>query len=98
MASTRLDQRALEQLLRGPEVAKDLERRAIRVEGGAIRRCPVDTGRLRSSITHGLFVDERGLVARIGSDVVYAPYVELGTRYMRAQPYLRPALMEANRA
>jgi len=30
--------------------------------------------------------------ARIGTNVEYGPYVELGTSRMRAQPYLRPAL------
>ena len=28
----------------------------------------------------------------VGSNVYYALYVEMGTRYMNAQPYLRPAL------
>ncbi len=28
----------------------------------------------------------------VGTNVEYAPYVEYGTRRMRAQPYLRPAL------
>lgn len=31
-------------------------------------------------------------VVRIGTNVKYAPYVELGTRFARAKPYLRPAL------
>lgn len=51
-----------------------------------------DTGRLRSSITSDLGVDEQGLVARVGSDVEYAPFVELGTSRMEARPFLRPAL------
>lgn len=32
--------------------------------------------------------------ARIGTNIEYGPYVELGTSRMRAQPYLRPALDE----
>lgn len=51
--------------------------------------CPVDTGRLSNSITH-LQEDERTEV--IGTNVEYAPYVELGTRKMVARPYLRPAI------
>lgn len=78
----------------GP-VAKDLLRRTIKVESAAKRTCPVDTGRLRSSITHSLERDGKGLVGFVGSDVDYAIYVELGTRYSRAQPYLRPALRAA---
>lgn len=74
------------------EIAKDLERRAVKVEAAAKRLCPVDTGRLRSSITHETGTDDRGHVARIGTNVVYGVYVELGTSRAKAQPYLRPAL------
>jgi HK97 gp10 family phage protein len=54
--------------------------------------CPVDTGRLRDSITWQMGMVMGLPAARIGTDVEYAPYVELGTRYMAAQPFLRPAL------
>ena len=49
--------------------------------------CPVDTGRLRNSITH----DVEGQTAIIGTNVEYAAYVELGTSRMGARPYLAPA-------
>ncbi len=49
--------------------------------------CPVDTGRLRNSITH----DVDGQTAIIGTNVEYAAYVELGTSKMGARPYLAPA-------
>lgn len=92
--TVRLDPAAVERMLRAPGgfVAVDLTRRAINVESAAKRVCPVDTGRLRSSITHSLATDERGLLALIGTNVEYARYVEFGTRRMRAQPYLRPSL------
>ena len=32
--------------------------------------------------------------ARIGTNIEYGPYVELGTSRMRAQPYIRPAYDE----
>jgi len=69
----------------------------VKVESAAKRYCPVDTGLLRSSIHHEVGIDGRGLFARIGSDVEYALYVEMGTRRMAGQPYLRPALVEGNR-
>lgn len=75
----------------GP-VAKDVLRRSIRVESAAKRLAPVDTGRLRSSITHELATDTQGLHGRIGTNVEYAPYVEFGTGRTPAQPFLRPAL------
>lgn len=88
---------ALDKLLKSDEgaVGRDLQRRAIKVEGAAKRLCPVDTGRLRASITHALDRDGEGLLAVVGTDVEYAAFVELGTSRTRAQPYLRPALSEA---
>lgn len=80
--------RALRQLLEGPDgpVAADLLRRAINVESQAKVNATgqnggprVQTGRLRASIKHQLDRDSRGLVARIGSNVEYARYVEEGT-------------------
>lgn len=93
----RIDQQALGQLLESEQgaVGKDLLRRALRVERRAKLLAPVDTGRLRSSITHELAVDTQGLFALVGSSVEYAAFVELGTRYNRGQPYLRPALAAA---
>ena len=57
-------------------------------EAYAKEECPVDTGTLRNSISHA--VDDN--TAIIGTNVEYAPYVELGTSKMDAQPYLRPAV------
>jgi len=50
----------------------------------------VDTGRLKNSITHE--TDKKGLVTRIGTNVEYAPFVELGTYKMQPAPFLRYAL------
>ena len=52
--------------------------------------CPVDTGRLRGSITTDKRYIQKFLV-RIGTNVDYAIYVELGTKKMDARPYLFPA-------
>lgn len=66
---------------------------ALEVIGGmaesyAKAACPVDTGRLRNSITHQ---QESENVEVIGSNVSYSVYVELGTSKMSARPFLRPA-------
>lgn len=66
-----------------------LEETGLVAEGYAKRACPVDTGRLRSSITH--IVDEGTRHVIIGTNVEYAPYVELGTRRHEPQPFLYPA-------
>lgn len=66
-----------------------LEEVGLVAEGYAKRACPVDTGRLRNSITH--IVDEGTRHAVIGTNVEYAAYVELGTTRQKPQPYLKPA-------
>lgn len=50
---------------------------------------PIDTGTLMRSITMG--TDSDGLTATVTPAAEYAAYVEYGTRFMAAQPYLRPA-------
>ncbi len=56
---------------------KALEMCGLTAEGYAKLACPVDTGALRNSISH--VVDESNKVCYIGSNMEYAPYVELGT-------------------
>lgn len=55
---------------------------------------PVDTGRLRNSITY--LVDKERAEVYIGSNVEYAAPVELGTSRMRPRPYLAPAATQHN--
>lgn len=62
---------------------------ALNIQTGAKRLSPVDTGRLRSSITIESFND--GLAQRVGTRVNYAAYQEFGTVKMKAQPFLFPA-------
>ena len=59
-------------------------------ETHAKKETPVDTGRLRNSISHT--VD--GEAAYIGSNVEYAPYVELGTSRAKAHHMLQKAATE----
>ena len=54
-----------------------LEKCGLVAEGYAKRLCPVDTGNLRNSISHK--VDTEEPAAYIGTNVSYAPYVELAT-------------------
>lgn len=58
-------------------VLRALERIGGAAEGYAKGLCPVDTGNLRGSITHK--VDKENGDVYIGTNVEYAPYVELGT-------------------
>lgn len=93
-ATFRADAAAIDKLLNGQDgpVAKMLARRAVQVERLAKILCPVDTGRLRSSIAWRFDRDARGLFAAIGTNVSYAAPVEFGTSRQRPQPFLRPAI------
>lgn len=73
-------------------VARALEEVGLVAEGHAKAACPVDTGRLRNSITH--VVDPDGHGVSIGTNVEYGRYVELGTSRAKAQPFLHPAATE----
>ena len=55
---------------------RGLEAIGLVAEGHAKKITPVDTGRLRNSISHA--TDDEA--AYIGTNVEYAPYVELGAR------------------
>lgn len=73
-----------------------LTRGALLVEREAKALAPVDTGRLRASITHGVTVTPVGAEATVGTGVEYAVFQEFGTSRQPAQPFLFPAF-EANR-
>lgn len=54
---------------------------------------PVDTGRLRASITPDVRREgDNEIVGVVGSNVSYAAYQELGTKHMKGRFYLQRAL------
>lgn len=82
--NTRLIKNATDQ-----QIGAALEAIGLKVEGYAKLICPVDTGRLRNSITHVVKTNEKTVY--IGTNVKYAAAVECGTSRQRPQPYLKPA-------
>lgn len=72
----------------------DLVEGALVIAVEAENNCPVDTGYLRSTV----FVQKDGDNVEIGFEAPYASYVEFGTYKMAAQPFLRPALDNAEAA
>jgi HK97 gp10 family phage protein len=72
------------------EVHSFLASWAADVKAEAMRLVPVRTGYLRSTI----YAKIQEWVAEIGADASYALFVELGTKYMQAHPYLYPAIQE----
>jgi len=98
----------VDQVLRMTEAAKiaALEKMGGTAETYAKKECPVDTGRLKGSITHQKQDEDTMLV---GTNVEYAPYVELGhdqevgrfvpaigkrlvASHVNGKPYIRPAI------
>lgn len=69
-------------------IVKAMEEIGLVAEGYAKLACPVDTGRLRNSITHELISETE---VAIGTNVEYAEIVEVGGKNHSAQPYLKPA-------
>lgn len=67
---------------------------ALLIETDAKLNAPVDTGRLRSSIHTEIAPNK--LSAMVLDGVTYGVFLEFGTRYIRARPFLFPAY-EKNR-
>ena len=72
------------------QVHRQLASWAADVKAEAMRKVPVKSGHLKSSI----YAKVKEWVVQIGAEATYALFVELGTRYMRARPYLWPAIQE----
>ena len=52
----------------------------------------VDTGNLKNSISNKVKMNEKSVY--IGTNIEYAPYVELGTSRAKAYPFIKPAVTE----
>lgn len=61
--------------LKNIDLDEVLNKACILVENDAKKKCPVDKGYLRNSITH----EVEGKEAVVGTNTEYAPYVEIGT-------------------
>jgi HK97 gp10 family phage protein len=73
-------------------VEEALLKGALRVERDAKINAPVDTGRLRASISSRLSnANKEHVYAEIGTNVEYGSLLEFGTSKMAAKPFLFPA-------
>lgn len=77
------------------KLEKNMHKAVLIVERDAKINSPVDTGRLRASITNEVEKTDI-IIGRVGTNVKYASFQEHGTRKMAAHPFLFPAL-EANK-
>lgn len=72
-------------------IARALEAIGIQAEGDVASLAPVDTGRLRNSITHETHAEEESVY--VGTNVEYGKYQEYGTSKMKPHPFLKPGIM-----
>lgn len=82
-------QKALKKNVTMDDVKNVVRKNGSDMQGKAQDKSPVDTGNLKRSI--GLDITDSGFAAEVEAKAEYAPYVEYGTRFMDAQPYMKPA-------
>ena len=72
-----------------PAVQKIVKQNVSEMNREAERIVPVDTGALKRSFMR-TYQDD-GMTGIVKSTMEYASYVEFGTRFMEAQPYIGPS-------
>ena len=82
-------------------VTMDDVKRVVRMNGSQLQRkmqtkadfkMGYQTGQTKRSI--GLEIKDAGMAAEVEPTTEYAPYLEFGTRFMDAQPFVKPAYVE----
>lgn len=76
------------------DVQEAVKTNTAELQNKAMRRAPVDTGNLKRSIEMEL--TDGGLTGVVKATAGYSAYLEYGTRFMSAQPFLRPSTFEQN--
>jgi len=91
----------LDKLIKGLEVSANelkyalstaVKKSVFLVERESKKVTPVDTGRLRASITPNYL---KPLEGALGPHTEYAIFVHEGTRYMKARPFMKKGVEEA---
>jgi len=73
----------------GSQVVADVTKiNALEIEAKAKRNAPVDTGKLQQSVKAEKLVKHTWAISVYE---MYASFIEFGTRFMSAQPFLYPA-------
>lgn len=88
-------QKKLKQNVRMDDVKRIVHHHGAEMQEKAQEKAPVDTGYLKRSI--GLEITDGGMSAEVEPAADYGPYPEFGTRFMEAQPYMRPAFEEQSK-
>jgi HK97 gp10 family phage protein len=74
------------------DVKKAVKLNTAEMQKEAEFQAPVDTGFMERSIQFS--IDHTGLAGRVKSQAEYSGYVEYGTRFMSAQPFIYPAFQK----
>lgn len=96
-------QKKLKKNIQMEDVKSQVRKHGAEMQTKAQQNAPVGTsestgipgyvgGTLKRSI--GIDITDGGMTAEVEPTAEYAPYVEYGTRFMEAQPYLKPAFDE----
>lgn len=75
----------------GPFLRTASMKSALAIEGQAKTLSPVDTGRLRASISTSLGVLNKGITSIVQTNVKYAVFVHEGTARMKGRPFMEQA-------
>ena len=68
---------------------------AAQIQTQARVRVPVLTGNLRNSIQTEVYTEDGQAVSETGPTADYSTYVEYGTRFQKAQPFMEPGYQAA---
>jgi HK97 gp10 family phage protein len=77
------------------DVKKVVRQNTAKLDKAVKKKVPVDTRYLKRSV--GLKMSDGGFTGTVGATAEYAPYLEYGTRFMRAQPFMKPSLDEVGK-
>ncbi|MEY8538943.1 HK97-gp10 family putative phage morphogenesis protein [Lactococcus muris] len=93
---TSLSFKGIDQLVKHLDKAASLSdvQKVVKSNGAQLNKkmqvaAPVDTGYLKRSINMSL--EDGGFSAKVGPTANYAPYLEYGTRFQNAQPFVKPS-------
>ena len=85
----------------GKDIAMDAIKQAVRLNGSELQKKMQDHADFKKGYSVGttkgnirLEISPDGMTAEVGTTTEYAPYLEHGTRFMDAQPFVKPALDE----
>lgn len=70
-----------------------LQREAVKNAGENTFNKGYFTGNIKQNIaSQGMKISDGGLTGKVGTTAEYGPYLENGTRFMEAEPFIKPSI------